>query len=181
MTFVRKSLRGKIGTALLIAASLAGCGSEAAVQGESELADVSAFQQELLTDGVTYPEFERAILATMTCIEDKGISVWGPFPDQGGKSLSFDYGGLPEGASESELQAQDESANACIEEYMSVVSAVYAQSILPSETELQQRESDRRACAREMGYETPEDMGTDQFYGLVAETPELQTCIDRYP
>jgi hypothetical protein len=135
----------------------------------------------VLEGGVSFDEFERSILTTMSCIQAEGIVVYGPYEEQGGRSLSFDYGGLPAGANEGELRAQDTIAQSCMDEYLSAVSLVYAESVAPSGAELREREAKRRACARGLGYLAPEDMIPGEFYTLVTEHEDLSVCIERYP
>ncbi|MCB1247049.1 MAG: hypothetical protein KDB69_07285 [Acidimicrobiia bacterium] len=72
--------------ALIVAACASGSPSTSLNIGSEEISD---YQREVLEDGVvTFSEYESAVLATMSCIEDNGFGVRGPFDFQGG--LSFD-------------------------------------------------------------------------------------------
>ena len=139
------------------------------------------YQEQVLAGGVTFDEYKRSTLAAMHCIEAEGIKVYGPFEENGGRGLSFDYGGLPFGASEEALLAQEAVADACIDTYLSEVATAYAESVAPTEAEIQVREANRRQCARDLGYHAPESMLPGQLYVLIFEHEELGVCLDRFP
>lgn len=148
-------------------------------EGEPFFADpnTSEYQLQIVDDGITWDEYEGATLATMKCIEDKGIPTYGPRLEDGGRFLSFDYGGLKEGASMDAILAEDRAADECIEEYLSVVGPVYSEANQPTESESQELLVSRIECAKELGYtDIPEDPGA--FTLALVEHPELGVCLD---
>jgi hypothetical protein len=166
----------------VLAIGFAACSKSGADAVAGESGQTSEYQRKLLENGVTYDEFEQAVLATMACLEDHGVPTFGPYPEQGGKSLSFDLGNLPLNATDEQFTAQERIVQECTSEYSDVVADVYAQSILPTEAETQEREEKRRACARELGFDVPDDMDTGEFYMLVWENrSELGECLKLYP
>lgn len=143
--------------------------------------EVSEYQLQVLVGGVSWDEYVAAVLATMSCISDGGVAVYGPYPENGGRFLSFDYGGQkPEGESQSELKealtAEDRVAGECANEYLSVIGPTYADANELTEAEVRERFAKERDCAEDLGFENvPNTEG--EFVLFVDEHPELVPCL----
>ncbi len=170
------------GFLVLVLGAMAACSNGSDTDDASASAGASLYQQDLLADGVTYAEYERATLDTMSCLEREGIRVYGPYSEQGGRSLSFDYGGLDIDASPQQFQAEQAAFEGCFKEHLDQVARVYAESVELTETELQERELNRRRCVRDRGFDTSDDMDSGDFYPLVFNNfSELIECLELFP
>ena len=139
--------------------------------------DVSEYQQTLLLDGVTFGEYERATLAAMQCLEDLGVRTFGPYPEDGGRFLSFDYGDFAPDTPEAVLTEADLAADSCIEEFLAVVAATYSDANRPTASELAEINASRRACVADRGFtEIPADEAG--LIRLILEYPDLAGCLE---
>ncbi|MGI9609396.1 MAG: hypothetical protein ACR2NL_03780 [Acidimicrobiia bacterium] len=126
----RRLLLFAVALAMIGAAYSAG---DRAIESTDAPLDLNAgsYQEELLVDGVTFAEYERAVLDTMSCIESKGMEVLGPYPEGGGLALSFDYGGWPDGTPTEELVRADFQFSECAGEFLTDVEDAYYESLQP--------------------------------------------------
>jgi len=165
-----------------LALVVAGCGggSDAADDVAEQYPNASEYQLELLADGVTWAEYEKAAIDMVTCMKDQGVEVSGPWPL--GNWVTWDVA-FPRGASEADIERVEEIGSDCEDEYFTVVSSVWNMSQLPTEEEVAEIERNRRACAWEYGFDTPDDMPHDEFYQVVTDHIDLlgPACVDKYP
>jgi hypothetical protein len=120
----------------------------------SETADTegSDFQAALLSDGVvTYAEYEEAVRATVTCIGNQGMQVFGPYPSSDGL-LDFSYGGA---TTQEESAREAVLGNECEQSYLFYVSQAYSITIAPTESELQARLVQYAECLNQSGFDVP--------------------------
>jgi len=54
---------------------------------------------------------------------------------------------------------------------------------MPTEEEVAEIGRNRRACARELGFDTPDDMPNGEFYSIVTDHAAVLVpgCIDKFP
>jgi len=142
--------------------------------------NASEYQLELLEGGVTWAEYERAVIDMLACIEDQGVPTVGPY--ESGSGLDYEIGSVDMTASDAEFERVSQVHDECYEEHFSVVNDAYYEGIAPSEEEYLEIERNRRACARELGFDAPDDMSREDFYDIVAENVDkLNMCFERYP
>lgn len=120
---------------------------------EGIMGQLSDFEAEILQDGrVSEGEYEKAVLATMQCLDDKGIPHSDPVWSEDGRFPQWDYtvGPWPDADELAELGGQCES------EFLDDVAIVW--SLQHEETEAQQeaRRSAFLSCLREAGVEAPD-------------------------
>lgn len=114
----------------------------------------AAFQAELLRDGLTEAEYERAVLTTLQCLVDRGGEYenleW--IEDRDKRQLVFWI--VDRNSSGASIRAYDD----CFEEYSALVEGAWTLQHEPSEEEFQERVEEYLQCMREAGY-------TDVFFG----------------
>lgn len=125
-------------------------------QGDRELANVaSEFQRPLLEDGeLTFPEYERAIFATVDCVEGQGLKVNGPVLTAM-DTYYFEVSG-----------DRDPTAalQACEEQYSSLVSRLWQTNAKAPESLLQEARDALSRCLRDKGVEgLPEQPGPGEI------------------
>jgi hypothetical protein len=160
-----------------------GCGGDSSDTGDDvavQYPNATEYQLELLEGGVTWAEYEKAAIDMVACMKDHGVAASGP--SRSGNAVSIDVA-FPRGASEAEVERVEAISAECEEEYFDVVSSVWNMSVMPTEEELAERERNRRACARELGFDTPDDMPNDEFYRIVFDHYDalVPGCVDKYP
>jgi hypothetical protein len=93
-------------------AALAACGGSAnPVEGPPRADDLTPFQREILEDGsVSADEYERAVLATLQCLDDEGVPRSEPERAGAGATLRWRYtvGPYPDEAKAAMEAAYDE-------------------------------------------------------------------------
>lgn len=149
--------------------------------------DIPAFQRALLEDGVTFAEYESAVLAAAACIEQHGFEVYGPFTgDQlpRGKvyapgsdpSQRYSLGVVTPDTASAEIQNAARSAlDDCQTEYLDYVDAAWDDVVAPSEEDLNRFYTDLVACLRGNGFDIDEPWTRweiDDLFGL----PGFDAC-----
>lgn len=146
--------------------------------------DLSAFQRSILEDGVlTFPEYEQATLAFLSCVEDGGVIVRHVEADQYKEGPELTSRGqyrfslyLPN--REGKPAAVDEMRgleNRCGTEFTAVIQQLWAEHIAPSEKELAAAREALAVCLREQGLDIPEPPSSEDF-GVAASSPAYATC-----
>jgi len=167
---------------LLVTVLLGACseGSGSPEDVAAQYPNASEYQLELLADGVTWAEYEKATVDLVECMEEQGVPTVGPY--QSGSVLNYEFGSMAANASEAESDRVMQIHNECYDEHLSVVRFAYLDSIAPSEEEAAEIQRKRRECARELGFDTPDDMPDGDYYDLVAEhADELRICTEKNP
>lgn len=167
----------------------AGTSSTAPVSSASTMPEeISEFQQALLEDGVTFDEYETAVLAAAACIQERGFEVYGPYRDDqlpGGRklyapgydpSLGYSLGvTYPATAGDEFQDAADAAYDDCVAEYLDFVDAAWSDVVAPTEEDLDRFYADLVACLRDQGF-TIDDPWTrsdiDGLFGL----PGFDAC-----
>jgi len=114
----------------------------------SATVDVSAFQSEILSDGVvTFAEYEAAVTAEIACLELAGLEVEGPSLSSSGRTLDFAVIATADDRPEKEFEeAVDQVIDGChVENSSEVVQAWLRQTTL-SEEEIQVAFDDLVGC-----------------------------------
>jgi hypothetical protein len=189
------------GTATLLVPVLVGAGAVIAACGETpppqdsgltdadlraEVGEASVFQQSLLSDGLlTYPEYESAVLATVQCLRDRGISIITEPHTAPGGVLVFEFGGSTQFAGEAadrENEAARLAYEACYHEHQNVVDLAWARQTQVDERTLAEARSALRECLEEAGVEgiPPNAKGRDfQAYQHLEVFPKCQEKVGR--
>lgn len=150
--------------------------------------EIPEFQRALLEDGVTFDEYESAVLAAVACLEANGIEVYGPYRNdqlpRGRKiyapgydpSLTYSFGWtLPDTASSDLQDAADAVYDDCVAEYLDHVEAAWSDVTAPTEEELDRAYEDLVACLRDQGFEIDDPwtrQQIDDLFGL----PGFDAC-----
>jgi hypothetical protein len=154
---------------LLAALTISSCTQSEPAEVEG---DLSGFQAAILEDDtVDFAEYERAILAAMSCVEGHGFETKGPFASQGGRSLGFDAV-----VADDEQAAYDHVLQTCEQEFLFPLVDVYNASVAPSEHELQQGDEIVMACVRDFGYDVPDSEAA--YEAVMANLGSLGVCLD---
>ncbi len=142
------------------------------------LAAASEFERPLLADGVlTFAEYEQAVFAGLSCLEEKGATIVHVVPVVFGGTVHGDFAqakpgprltargqyfyipSLP-GLSLPETQSIRES---CAKQYHSIIDFLWAEAIAPTESERQTMTTVMGDCMRERGLEIPENPSEDDL------------------
>lgn len=119
-----------------------------------------ALQAAILADGVvTFDEYERAVLATMTCMEDRGLDVEGPHRSERRcvPFVDFAFGGA-----EADLAEADAIQEACALDHVSAVADTYAYQDRPSSEELTRQQELVVECLGRIGIAVGDDAGPER-------------------
>lgn len=183
---MQRMLIGSIVTAIL----LAGCGNAQPTAAEIDVAalaaDSSAYQSEILADGVvTYAEHERSTLAMVQCLRDAGLDVEGPAPRSDGTGiLAYSYAVLGTADDEpDDLQARgDEAYAACAAEYENAVARVYEHQNRLTVEERSQLRAPLLECLVDAGLSlTTESDDAELADAVASDTRGLASpCLQRY-
>lgn len=182
--------RGGWAAALLAVAAgvlITGCSSaeldeRPALDTEAIVSTTSDFQKELLRDGtVTASEYESAILAYRTCVEDTGAT-----PSEiyavGNNEQTFDYQVVA--ANDQELVQINADAEACVSEYFDDVGSVWAYQQLLSPAEVEDLRPAVIECLRGAGVPVNDGQSYDELFQALSELVDLsviQPCVEKYP
>ena len=128
-----------------------------------------------MADGtVTFAEYERAVLATIACGREGGLSVTQPQLDASGTYYSYTFS--MQGADDDTLLAIHD---ACYEEYLSSVDFEWAAENELSGRELAEEVQKVRSCLAGAGFATPNGVTPDELFDLLNEEhlpDEAVTC-----
>lgn len=118
--------------------------------------DTSGYQTQVLEDGtVTFPEYERAILDTVSCIEGRGRTVSAELVPSGTYQIT-----LAGGPEDGQLETSEAAYEECRAEFSDVVEIVYTnQAVKPDD--VADRSDGMEECIRVAGQDLPE-APTDQ-------------------
>lgn len=173
------------GVSMLLFAST-GCSSD--MEAASPL-DIQAlaeqttpFQQEILKDNaVSYPEYEKALLAQRSCVETAGATV-GDLVDTGNNEKTFSYEVVAN--TKEDADRINLAADKCLEEYLVEVGKVWAYQQLLSPEEHDKQRPDVIQCLKDDGIPVEDNASYDQILEAVS-TPEnvdkAERCIQKYP
>ena len=132
-------------------------------------------QLEMLADGeVTFQEYEQAILSTITCISDAGITVGTPELKYQRKYYWYDWE-IP-GDKADELFPK---LDACTGAWRPIVDAWYLE-IAPTEEEISAGRRALVTCLRDAGIDIPLEATEQDFARLRSSpSPELIDCVEK--
>lgn len=141
--------------------------------------DASDYQQEILKDGkVTYPEYEKAMNAERDCMIEKGYK-----PNE----LNLDRGMLvysinieddnPDVVADLDSRLTAEQT-ACGEEYSSVVSWVWGQQDVPSDSEREEMKPKVYDCLRQAGLEIKDTASDDELAEILLEVDQTDQKLN---
>ncbi|VAW07149.1 hypothetical protein MNBD_ACTINO02-3068 [hydrothermal vent metagenome] len=139
---------------------------------ETLVASTTEFQKEILSDGeVTIDELEKAVLATVQCMEENGVTV---------SDFSFDSESAEWGMAivwgtdppdDADLDSLDAVENMCATEYSIVVGSVFGFQNRPTPEEFSVELARTAQCMRDRGLEVPDGVTREQLQ-LIAESDE---------
>lgn len=132
-------------------------------------------QLEMLADGeVTFQEYEQAILSTITCISDAGITVGTPELKYQRKYYWYDWE-IP-GDKADELFPK---LDACTGAWLPIVDAWYLE-IAPTEEEISAGRRALVTCLRDAGIDIPVEATEQDFARLRSSpSPEFIDCAEK--
>jgi len=138
--------------AVIAVFALESCSSTAAPSDTTEKIQTSDYQAKILEDSVvTEAEYEQAMIADLTCIEQAGFAVRGP-----------QWGGSPRHllrtirVAEADQQAFDAAAIWCDSEYLDDVESQWQEQQRPSPEEYSSRMHEYIACLSDLGVQALE-------------------------
>jgi len=135
----------------------------------------SDFQAALLADGVVdYAEYEEAVLATIGCLRDQGLQVFGPTLLSSGL-LDFSYGGAP---TREESDRQGAIGNECEEKYLFYVGMAYGMTIAPSSQERADRLVSYAQCLRDEGFDVAQTFTASDLDEISLESGEFACATE---
>lgn len=124
---------------------------------QAEVGDSSAFQRALLSDGVlTYAEYETAVLATVQCLRDRGVSIVTEPHAAPGNVIAFEFGGSTQFSGEASDRENEEARLAyedCYHEHQDVVDLAWARQNQVDQRTLEGARAALRRCLHEAGIE----------------------------
>ena len=130
--------------------------------------DVSEFQRTIVEDGtVDRSEYERAVLATIGCLEDSGVWVSDPAYDPSTEVYSFDFGGAE---NDQEAELMEATYDRCYKQYQDLVDEVWAIQHAPTQQEEQAFYGRILRCVAELGYDIDTDPTTDNLNRAIVLT-----------
>jgi hypothetical protein len=144
---------------------------EAYLQGVLE--DAPPEQQAKLADGgLTFAEYEGAVLDAAECIRSGGLQVIGPSLDGSGTYYEF------QAVARNDSFAADQALIAdCTQRHMNAVADVWSVQHLPSEDTLQEARVALESCLREAGVALPDEPTSADFASLASEgDPRYGRC-----
>ncbi|MCC6958594.1 MAG: hypothetical protein IT301_02000 [Dehalococcoidia bacterium] len=132
-------------------------------------------QLEMLADGeVTFQEYEQAILSTITCISDAGITVGTPELKYQRKYYWYDWE-IP-GDKADELFPK---LDACTGAWLPIVDAWYLE-IAPTEEEISAGRRALVTCLRDAGIDIPVEATEQDFARLRSSpSPKFLKCVEK--
>ncbi|MCL2454028.1 MAG: hypothetical protein FWD18_01810 [Micrococcales bacterium] len=146
-----------------LVASLGGCshdGASGPLFSDEDIAAMPEFQRNILEDGVvTYAEYESAVIAQRSCLEEAGYSP-GEIEDIGGGQIGFivevDYSHEPDPAAADALfLATDRHCN---EEYLFYVGTAWAESqVITDPAERERLRAQFASCLKDAGLRVSAD------------------------
>ena len=131
--------------------------------------DDSAFQTDLLKDGVTFEEYEKAMFAFVECAADAGWVLVGPPRLTTRKNYDFQFTRQPTGGPSD--QAAEAERLRCAEIYFDDVQRVWALSTVMPEKERQEARDFLGACMRAEGIEVPEHPTSEDWIQYIRVIP----------
>jgi hypothetical protein len=147
-------------------------------------AGTTEFQRGILADGVVrFAEYERATLATISCIKEAGMEVTGPYPRSADKRfLEFNYG-MPASAADTSDARVMGIGQECEREYRVDVARVWEyQHLLTPE----QREDMRQSvigCLNDGALAIDENASVKEVYEAMrrhSRNPVVERCRERF-
>jgi hypothetical protein len=123
----------------------------------------SEFQKQILQDGeVTRGEYESAFGATVSCMRNQGLQVLGP--DWASSETRLGYS-VADSAGSAGVQ------DACEQEYLIWVSAVWDEQQKPTGEEAERIRREYVACLQDHGIVLPDDASVDEANAVAATAP----------
>ncbi len=124
-------------------------------------------------DPPTFAEYERAVLATVSCIEQLGFRVVGPFLNSQSENFWAPIPGIPadrsyvyavaDGPSSAGVGlTSDRAADLCAERFLDPVEPFYVASV--SEADIQAWYEEFRRCLIDRGYPGADELTGPQLY-----------------
>ncbi len=167
--------RGLTGTGLLVLVLVAAACSGTPASTDSEfppwlesmVESTTDFQKEILSDGeVTIDELEKAVLATVQCMEENGIPITDFSFDSENAEWGMSVAAEEADRTDAELAAFDAIENACTEEYSMAVGSVFGFQNQPTPEELSAELARTAQCMREKGFDVPDGATREAMQNL---------------
>lgn len=160
---MKRGWSARIAAFLIAATALAGCGAgdeeEPSLDIQAIVDSTTEFQKAILDDGEVSPsEYEEALLAYRTCVEDSGARPSEIYVT-GNHEKTFDYEVVA--SDDQELEEINSLAEACLPEYFADVGRVWAYQQLLSPDELDGLRSAVAECLRSVGLDVDDDVTLD--------------------
>lgn len=145
---------------------------------EGALPDASEFQAAILQDGqVEFEEYERSVFATLACLDERGLEIFGPSLDSDGFTYSYGYRGRDEAGDLLPDSVVNGIFNFCYSSYGELVDSVWfaqkATSFFDAPQELKQAYI---SCFALHGIELEPDVHITEIYRILAEDPSVEEC-----
>ncbi|MGN8027796.1 hypothetical protein [Microbacterium sp. 22242] len=172
---------------LAVVVGIAGCASDEAQQKTLNIASIAknttAFQAEILQDGkVTPAEYESAVLAYRTCVQDAGAEP-GEISEFGNNELGFTY--TITAAGETQRKAIEAETEQCLKDNLEDIGKVWSYQNLLSPKELDRQRPEVAACLRSVGIDINDSFSIDDLRKYVSEheeaTDDIKPCVEKYP
>ncbi len=144
----------------------------------------TGFQREILADGiVTRAEYERAIAATIACMQQQGLAVTGPLEINAGRFLGYVVGlGPDEGPGGAPSDTFESVQTLCEATYLDGIAAAWIVQQQPTGSEAEAVRIDYVECLRERGLDIDSNASIDSFESdptFVADR-RARPCIEQY-
>jgi hypothetical protein len=134
------------------------------------ISDASPEQAAALADGVlTFQEYEAAVLATVQCFREKGLSLYQEPALDALRNYAYSVFLPNEGIQEAERSMKD-----CEREHFNAVAMAWASYKAPNEAEILQQARDALGeCIRARGQDAPEHPGVGELSSLIENVPDI--------
>jgi len=149
-------------------------------------AQLTDFQAQILDDGVvTDAEYEEAVIALLTCVEDAGFYAYGPLWGGTPYRLQY-YFGRSNTDSEKEQERAMTVTEGCIAQYTSQVEALWLEQQAPTPDEAHERLEAYKDCLEQagmVGIEAVSDLGelAELEHEFKMQGGDLQHCYSLDP
>ena len=159
---------------LVLAACVGSSTAEGTELTDAQLATMPASQQKILEDRrVTDAEFEGAVLALVSCLEDSGIQVVEFDTRPSGWSIAY---GTPGGDTEVDTAVYER----CYDESLSYVEQYYLAEREPTEQEKAKERAGMVDCLREAGLDIRDDAEWFEIQDLATvDSQSYVRCLER--
>lgn len=144
--------------------------------------ETSAFQAAILADGVVDPsEYERAILAHRQCVQEAGAKVGDLYLIRGNQT-TFDW--EVEAPTQSEVDAINSNADACLGEYRDTVALVWAEQAVLTPREKERIQPKVVESLQQANVRIDKDATFDEVIAAIRALEDhsvISQCVEKFP